>query len=335
MADKLDGTNGAQGPGIMQRNTIVGIAIICSLIINTGCAATIPLDANMRIDVDGASYSQHGMPLNQKQMVEVLATEPENGDRISSARTYSTASVLLAGAGGAAMGWPLGGYLAGDHHPSWWLAGVGGALSVTSIVLAVVSGSKVSDAVLVHNKSIDTREALERQEQQRREAPRPTKPLSPLSEGFGFEFEKGSNEAGALCRALGYQWTEKDEAFSCSSVPASEIENASAELGFADGHIVSLRIFVRPPNNAGSWVNAIRKTETTLTRMYGEPSQRDFVIPADCAGEAFMGCITSSKATGRSSWSKNPSRSVSMVIVNTPSQPMIVIDVKRLPAVTP
>lgn len=317
----------------MQRNTIIGFAVALPLLMNTGCAVTMPLDATMRIDTQGWSYSQRDLSINRADMVDKLEQEPENRERIKSARALFTLGIALSALGGVAIGWPLGQYITGERHPHWWIAGAGaGMFLLGGLPLALASDSQVAKAVAVHNKLIDEREAQKKKETQREATTSVRqKSLPPLPEGFGFEFEKGPVEAGALCRALGYQWTDKDDTFSCSSVPTSEIENASAELAFADGHVVNLRISIHPRDNAGSWANAIAKANSMLARMYGEPTERGFVIPSDCIGKAFLGCLASNKVQVHSSWSKNPARSVSLNVVNTPSQPMIVIDIKRLP----
>lgn len=316
----------------MERKTIIGFAVVLPFLMNTACAVTIPVDANMRIDTK-SGYQQRGIAVDRRDMMDKLEEEPENRETIQTARTLSTAGIALSSIGGAAMGWPLGQFMGGERHPSWWMAGVGGGLFLLGgLPLALASDAKVAKAVDLHNKLIDQRDTQTWKTPPKPKASVNEKALLPLPEGFGFEFDKGPEENGALCRALGNEWTEKDEVFFCSSVPSSEINNASAELTFAEGQATSLRIFVHPGDKSGSWIHAIAKVEAALGRTYGAPTERDFSVPSDCVGKAFTDCVTSGKVKGRASWSQTPERSVFMAIVNTPPEPMIVIQIKRVPA---
>jgi len=315
----------------MERKTIIHVVIAGSLFMNTACAVTMPLDANMRIDTKGLGYSQRDMALNRADMLDKLENEPENQDRIKSARALSMGGTVLSAIGGAAIGWPLGEYMTGDRHPMWWMAGAGAGLFLLGgLPLALASDAQVAKAVDVHNKLVDAREAQSKKESQNKAATIvQEKPLAPLPEGFGFDMEQGPEQTAVLCRALGYEWSENEGMFFCSGVPSSEIENASAEFAFADQHLTMLRIFVHPMDNAGSWVNALRKVETTLARMYGSPKERDFSMPSECTGKAFMDCVRSGKIKGHALWLKNE-RSALMMIDNTSSAPMIVIKLDRV-----
>lgn len=80
---------------------------------NTACAVTIPVDAKMRIDTK-SGYQQRGIAVDRRGMMDKLEEEPENSETIKTARTLSTAGIALSAIGGAAMGWPLGQFMAGE-----------------------------------------------------------------------------------------------------------------------------------------------------------------------------------------------------------------------------
>lgn len=121
-----------------------------------GCAAT-PKLARMNpyvpIETENG-YRQNGQPLDPKSMRDELAKEPESASHVSRAQALGTVATILAAAGGALAGWPLGEYGAGEPHPNWELAYVGSAAIVVSIPLVLWSVGSMNSAVRAHNRGL-------------------------------------------------------------------------------------------------------------------------------------------------------------------------------------
>ncbi|MDI3290943.1 hypothetical protein [Polyangium sp. 15x6] len=310
----------------------LGAAMGIVLFTGAGCTVGIPLDANMRIDVDspsGGKYSQHGKPLDQGDMTDKLQQEPANGDRISRAKERAIFGGLLMGIGSGCASWLAGQYIVTNRFEPYHTGfAIGAAVSFgIAIPLLISSSGNIAEAVDVHNKLVDEREMLLQEREQEIEKAK----WAPLPEGFGFDFKEGPEKAASSCQNAGHQWTEKDGTFLCSGVPSFELKRASAELSFADGKISRLRILVHPQDDSRSWAGAMDTTETVLKRMYGEPKSRSFTFPAECAGKDFMACVTDGRVKGQASWTKKKAkRSVTMAIVND-APPMLVVDITRVP----
>lgn len=72
--------------------------------------------------------------------------------------TRSVPALILAGAGGALVGWPLGEAAGGNPDPHWVLAGVGGGVAAVGIALGYWADAVFDDAVKAHNERIEARE---------------------------------------------------------------------------------------------------------------------------------------------------------------------------------
>ena len=132
-----------------------------------GCATNIKyISASGPIDIDtspgGPRYLQNGEGIDTGFLTDQLQKEPESASNASTARALRIASVLLAGAGGAMVGWPLGQALGNElakssggrrgDEPLWPLAGAGAAAIGLSIPLAVLGIFAMDNAVKDHNR---------------------------------------------------------------------------------------------------------------------------------------------------------------------------------------
>lgn len=75
-------------------------------------------------------YQQDGVALDPEDMAEKLSDEPEAAPHVTRAKTLSVIALVLASAGGALVGWPVGGKIGGDDDPAWELAYVGGGTPI-------------------------------------------------------------------------------------------------------------------------------------------------------------------------------------------------------------
>lgn len=98
-------------------------------------------------------YKQAGAPIDRDSMLEVLSSKPASADDAKRAKTLAFVSTVLAAAGGALIGYPLGQKLGGEE-PNWTLAYVGAGSAVASIPLAIWADSSVGSAVEAHNRSL-------------------------------------------------------------------------------------------------------------------------------------------------------------------------------------
>jgi hypothetical protein len=299
----------------------------------TGCTVGIPLDANMRIAIDDpklSKYSQNGRDLDPDDMSKKLGDEVEAGEYIKKSRRAAVGSAIAFVLGSGVAVVPIVSFLSNDKELHW--SGVSGSLTLFTlgIVLLGVQEVYVEKAARAHNDTVDQRNREKQARHQRIAAKQAVESLPKLPEGFGFAFNAGAAEAESVCKSNGYEWTVAESVFSCSGIPMTGAPQGSSELTFADGKMQTLRISVRPRNNARDWSTVISEIEQVVTRMYGEPKEKNYTIPSECVGSAFLGCITDGRIKGRAVWSGKKKRSVTMAIVNTSPHPWIVVDVKRV-----
>ena len=136
--------------------TSTALLASCALL-QVGCATTgAKLDTREPIEKRsaflGTSYEQHGEKLDSSDLIDKLEDDPASSADVSAARAWSVVGIILAGAGGALVGWPLGQKLAGDDDPAWVLAGVGGGLFAVSIPFSVLAAGSFEDAVDAYNR---------------------------------------------------------------------------------------------------------------------------------------------------------------------------------------
>ena len=117
-----------------------------------------PMSAGTPIEIDTSPgkprYTQGGEAIDPSDMVSKLDKEPESSGHVNGARAAKVIGVLMGGAGGAMLGWPLGRAAGGDPNPNWALAGAGGGVAAAGLILAVASAWIMDDAVRAHNKAL-------------------------------------------------------------------------------------------------------------------------------------------------------------------------------------
>lgn len=117
------------------------------------------MDPYRRIETQHG-YQQDGKAIDPEDMARKLEREPAAAPAVRRARTLGTIATVLAGVGGALVGWPLGQAAADNPHPTWPLAYVGGGAVVVSIPLAIWGASSMESAVEAHNRGLDAEDAL-------------------------------------------------------------------------------------------------------------------------------------------------------------------------------
>lgn len=133
-------------------------ALPLALLLLSGCAGQQKFDASSAITVRsggfGNSYEQAGGPLDRGDMLDKLSErEPTKADA-DSAQTLGTVAAVIGAVGGALVGWPIGGAIAGSREPPWVLAGIGAGVIAVSIPFSIAAGNRVESAVQSHNKSL-------------------------------------------------------------------------------------------------------------------------------------------------------------------------------------
>lgn len=310
-------------------------AAIAALILATatGCTVGIPLDANMRIAIDApnqAKYSQNGREIDQDDMRAKLRKEGAAAEYIDTADSLDSASRVFAVASSLIATWPIASTVVDGKDPRMVGLGLSLGTSIVSVILWGAGEAYVEKAARAHNGAVDEPNREKQERQQRIVAAKSVESLPKLPEGFGFDFDADSEAAEIRCKSNGYEWSVTEGISSCSGIPMPAALQGSSGLTFADGKIQTLRISVRPRNNSSDWATANSKTEQVVMQMYGQPDEKNYIIPSECVGSAFLGCIHDGRVKGRVVWSGKKKRSVTMAIVNTPPHPWIVVDVKRV-----
>lgn len=132
--------------------TIYAVAA-CGLL-EFGCASganLVPMDPNRPIETEHG-YQQDGKNIDPDSMSDVLEREPHAAPALHRAQTLSPISIVLAGVGGALIGWPLGQKMGGDPHPTWGLAYAGAGTLALAIPLAIWAASSMKSAIEAHNR---------------------------------------------------------------------------------------------------------------------------------------------------------------------------------------
>lgn len=107
----------------------------------------------------GYRFSQNGVTLNANDLKAQLDTNAESAELLKKARTNNTIATILATAGGAFVGYPLGTALGGGDA-NWTLAGVGAGLIGVAIPFSSSANKRAREAVDTYNVRINTKENL-------------------------------------------------------------------------------------------------------------------------------------------------------------------------------
>ena len=98
----------------------------------------------------GYTFSQNDKMLTLSQMQEVMKDNKEAFELVKSAKSNQTWGMILGGAGGALIGYPIGTAIGGGE-PKWALAGAGAALIVATIPIIKGFNKKTKKAVELYN----------------------------------------------------------------------------------------------------------------------------------------------------------------------------------------
>lgn len=101
----------------------------------------------------GYTFSQNEKNLTVKQMQEVMKSNQQAFDLVTSAKTNQIWGTILGTAGGALVGFPIGTAIGGGD-PEWALAGAGVALIVASIPIVNGFNKKMKSAVELYNAGL-------------------------------------------------------------------------------------------------------------------------------------------------------------------------------------
>ena len=124
-----------------------------------GCAPTLPkMQPDRAVEIErgflGASYKQDGHPIDLNDMQEQISRDPEAGSYVSKSRTLGVISTVLAAAGGAMIGWPIGQKIGGHEDPKWELAYIGAGVAAISIPIGIWGASSLNSAVEAFNQHL-------------------------------------------------------------------------------------------------------------------------------------------------------------------------------------
>lgn len=127
---------------------------VLSILGSAGCASTqtVKMDPSRPIETEHG-YQQDGVDLDRADMVAVLGKDPASSSDVSRAQVLGVTAIVLATAGGALVGWPVGEKLGGKAHPTWELAYAGAAAIAVSIPLALWADGSIGSAVEAHNRA--------------------------------------------------------------------------------------------------------------------------------------------------------------------------------------
>ncbi len=201
-----------------------------------GCGSTLPKmheyeSIEKSSQFFGPRYTQNGKAIDPGDMADKLEKEPKAAPHVGRARALRVVSTILAAAGGALVGWPLGGYIGGDRRPNWKLAAVGGGAIAIGIPLAIWSDFSMDTGVEVHNKHLETTAwasappvglASTRTWKPGERAGAPSTPSDASSNA----------DSAAACQKAGHKWSEDASGAHCSGTPSTEIPGVSAPFGF-------------------------------------------------------------------------------------------------------
>jgi hypothetical protein len=133
------------------------------LVVATGCASQprpkMRVGAPLENEGDlffRRRFSQEGQVVDTVDVVRNLKQDPASKRHVTASQAWRTVATLTGAAGGALVGWPVGEAIAGKTDPSWELAAVGGALTLTALSLAVLSESQLHRAARAYNESLTT-----------------------------------------------------------------------------------------------------------------------------------------------------------------------------------
>ena len=101
----------------------------------------------------GYKFYHNAIPYSAGQIQGIMSTNPEAQKLMKQARGTNTVAGILGFCGGALMGWPVGGALAGEDM-DWGLFAVGAGITAVSIPFSVSAVKKMKKSVETWNSSL-------------------------------------------------------------------------------------------------------------------------------------------------------------------------------------
>ncbi|NVN94037.1 MAG: hypothetical protein HXX18_02010 [Bacteroidetes bacterium] len=101
----------------------------------------------------GTIFRQNGKNLTPQQLINIMQPNAEAYKEMKVARTNYSFGMVFSFAGGAFMGWPLGGAIAGKKM-DWTLFGIGVGLTVISIPFSIAYTNHSKNAVRNFNNGL-------------------------------------------------------------------------------------------------------------------------------------------------------------------------------------
>lgn len=98
----------------------------------------------------GYKFTQNGEPLTMDELTTKLNSNEESAKLINKAKNQNMLASVLAGAGGALVGYPLGTAIGGGE-PNWMLAGVGAGIIAVAIPISSGANKKTVQAIDIYN----------------------------------------------------------------------------------------------------------------------------------------------------------------------------------------
>lgn len=101
----------------------------------------------------GITYYQGGIRINSRAVELTMRTNQEAFQLYQKSNSLASGSSFISAIGGVFIGWPIVTAIAGGE-PNWALAGIGGAITITSFVIYSSSKKKAKEAVKVFNNGL-------------------------------------------------------------------------------------------------------------------------------------------------------------------------------------
>jgi len=101
----------------------------------------------------GYKFYYNGIPYSAGQIQGIMVTKPEAQKLMKQARGTNTVAGILGFFGGAMMGWPVGGAIAGEDM-DWGMFAAGVGVTAVGIPFSISAARKMKKSVEIWNSSL-------------------------------------------------------------------------------------------------------------------------------------------------------------------------------------
>ncbi|SHG44399.1 hypothetical protein [Flagellimonas flava] len=129
--------------------------LIVSFVHSQDATTSSPQEIDMKVRALGYRFYQDGERLTWNELTDATNSVEEANKLIQRAKSQNTLSNILAFAGGALIGIPLG-QKAADSDPTWELAYIGGGTALIGFHLALRAFNNVNKGVDDYNLTINS-----------------------------------------------------------------------------------------------------------------------------------------------------------------------------------